>query len=72
MDGIAFDAAGKLWASDGTLGFIQQLDPSHGNVLSSFASSATAIAFQIPVPEPTTAGLLTGSGMVLLLRRRRA
>src|SRR5208282_1097228 len=80
-EGLAFDSAGDLFASDfgsgsGGIGSIYEFTP--GGVRSTFASGLagpeTGLAFQgqtLPVPEPSVLGLLAIGVTALLARRRR-
>ena len=73
--GLAFDSAGNLYVANYGNNTIQQFS-STGTDLGVFADSSDGLNGPLglafgPVPEPTSAALLLGSGAMLLLRRRR-
>ena len=72
---LAFDSAGNLYVANYGNNTIQQFS-STGTDLGVFADSSDGLNGPLglafgPVPEPTSAALLLGSGAMLLLRRRR-
>ena len=75
--GLAFDSAGNLFVANhnNTFGSIREFSPT-GTDLGVFADNLDGLNVPMylafgPVPEPTSAALLLGSGAMLLLRRRR-
>ena len=74
--GLAFDSAGRLFNSGRNGNIIDEFTTA--GVRSTFDTAGlnfpTFIAFEelpLSVPEPTSAALLLGSGLLLSLRRRR-